>query len=201
MAEEKDIYFGAPKEHVEYAKKIVPKMGGMMALMAKAIYEKYGEEGIEVMAAEVKRAAVAKGEKFTKELGYTPEEVTVPIALSEIYAKSHGDLAAAGLDLRRQKLTDDESESHVHYCGLCEGWKTTWDKPWYLCYIFSTIHDIGFMEGVNPKLEWIGHAEDWIGTGKEPTEVQKGLAHYPAGHCKPGDDQENVCVMRLKLHK
>jgi hypothetical protein len=39
MGDGKNIYFGAPEEHVEFAKKIVPKMGGMMALMAKAIYE------------------------------------------------------------------------------------------------------------------------------------------------------------------
>ena len=37
--EERDIYFGTPPEIVEFAKKLVPKMAGMMALMAKAVYE------------------------------------------------------------------------------------------------------------------------------------------------------------------
>jgi hypothetical protein len=57
------------------------------------------------------------------------------------------------------------------------------------------------MEGVSPKLEWIGHAEDWISTGKEPTKAQKGLAHYAVGECKPGGDVDSPCIMRLKLNK
>ena len=195
MAEEKDIYFGAPKEHVEYAKKIVPKMGGMMALMAKAVYEKYGLEGIRVIAEEVKKAGIEKGKQLREEAGYKPEEVTVDIALSEIYAKSHGDLAAAGLDLRRQKLTKTESESHVHYCGLCEGWKATWPEGTrYLCHIYSAEYDIGFMEGVNPKLKWIGHSEKYI-----DKEEERGLSQVPPGVSKPGADSESPCIMKLKL--
>ncbi len=190
--EEKDIYFGAPREHVEYAKKIVPKMGGMMALMAKAVYEKYGYEAIEVIAEEVRKSAVAKGARFREECGYKPEEVTVDIALTQIYAKSHGDLAAAGLDLRRKKLTKTESESHVHYCGLCEGWKGTWPEGTrYLCYIYSTIHDEGFMEGVNPKLKWIAHAEQ--------DDSQRGLSTIPPGESLPGKDSPAPCIMKLKL--
>ncbi len=192
MAEEKDIYFGTPKEIVEFAKLLVPKMAGMMALMAKAVYEKYGEEAIEVIAEEVKKAAAAKGKKFREESGYKPEEVTVDIALKEIYAKSHGALAAAGLDLRRQKLTKKESESHVHYCGLCEGWKSTWPEGTkYLCYIYSTIHDIGFMEGVSPRLKWVAHAE--------ADDSQRGLSTVPPGVSKPGADSEAPCIMKLKL--
>ncbi len=192
MAEEKDIYFGTPKEIVEFAKLLVPKMAGMMAIMAKAVFEKYGEEAIEVIDEEVKKAAKEKGRKFTEESGHKPEEVTVDIALKEIYAKSHGALAAAGLDLRRQKLTEKESESHVHYCGLCEGWKSTWPEGTkYLCYIYSTIHDVGFMEGVSPKLKWTAHAEQ--------DDSQRGLSIIPPGVCKPGADSESPCIMKLKL--
>jgi len=195
-AGEKDIYFGTPTQLVEFAKVLVPKMGGMMALMAKAVYEKYGEEAIEVIAEEVKKAAREKGKKFTeeylKESGTKPEEIGVDVALTKIYAKSHGALAAAGLDLRRQKLTKTESESHVHYCGLCEGWKATWPEGTrHLCYIYSTQHDVGFMEGVHPSLKWVAHAEQ--------DEDQPGLAHLPPGECKPGADAKQPCIMKLKL--
>lgn len=195
-AEEKDIYFGTPKEKVDFAKVLVPKMAGMMALMAKAVYEKYGEEAIEAIAEEVKSAAREKGKRFTddylKKSGSKQEEIDVEVALTKIYAKSHGALAAAGLDLRRQKLTKTESESHVHYCGLCEGWKSTWPEGTkYLCYIYSTQHDVGFMEGVHPNLKWIAHAEQ--------DEDQPGLGHIPPGECKPGADAEQPCVMKLKL--
>ncbi len=47
--EEKDIYFGTPKEIVDFAKVLVPKMAGMMALMAQAVHEKWGDEAIEVI--------------------------------------------------------------------------------------------------------------------------------------------------------
>jgi hypothetical protein len=195
MTEEKDIYFGAPKEHVEFAKKVVPKMGGMMALMAKAVYEKYGLEAIEVIAEEVKKAGREKGKKFREEAGYKPEEVTVDIALNEIYPKSHGALAAAGLDLRRKKLTKTESESHVHYCGLCEGWKETWPEGTrYLCHIYSAEYDIGFMEGVNPKLKWSAHSDKYI-----DREEERGLSKVPPGGSKPGADSESPCIMKVIL--
>ena len=198
MAEEKDIYFGTPKEIVEFAKVLVPKMAGMMSLMAKAVYEKYGYEAIEVIAEEVKNAAREKGKKFTaeylEESGTKAEDITVDVALQKIYAKSHGALAAAGLDLRRQKLTEEESESHTHYCGLCEGWKATWPEGTkYLCYIYSTIHDVGFMEGVSPDLKWIAHAEQ--------DDSQPGLAHVPPGENQPGKDSKQPCIMKLKLMK
>ncbi len=196
MAEEKDIYFGTPKEIVDFAKIIVPKMGGMMALMAKAVYEKYGEEAIEVIAEELKSSARAKGkmfkEEYMEESGIKEEDIDVEIALTKIYAKSHGALAAAGLDLRRKKLTPTASESHTHYCGLCEGWKATWPEGTkYLCYIYSTQHDVGFMEGVSPKLKWTAHAEQ--------DDNQKGLAHVPLGGNKPGEDSPSPCIMKLQL--
>ena len=196
--QEKDIYFGTPKEIVEFAKLLVPKMAGMMALMAKAVYEKYGEEAIQVIAEEVKAAAREKGRKFTaeylEETGDKAENIDVEKALTKIYAKSHGALAAAGLDLRRQKLTPTESESHVHYCGLCEGWKSTWPEGTkYLCYIYSTEHDVGFMEGVHPNLKWVAHAEQ--------DDSQSGLAHIPPGELKPGGDAATPCIMKLKLIK
>jgi hypothetical protein len=197
MAEEKDIYFGTPKEIVEFAKVLVPKMAGMMALMAKAVHEKYGDEAIQVIADAVKAAARTKGEKFTQEyLDETPgakrEDINVEIALTKIYAKSHGALGAAGLDLRRQKLTPTESESHTHYCGLCEGWKSMWPEgAKHLCYIYSTEHDVGFMEGVSPRLKWTAHAE------QDPS--QEGIAHVPHGSVKPGDDNPKPCIMKLKL--
>ncbi|GAG90850.1 unnamed protein product [marine sediment metagenome] len=71
--EEKDIYFGTPKEIVDFAKKLVPKMAGMMSLMAKAVYEKYGQEAIEVIAEEVRKDAMEKGKKFREECGYKPD--------------------------------------------------------------------------------------------------------------------------------
>ena len=46
---------------------------------------------------------------------------------------------------------------------------------------FAKYHDEGFMEGVNPKLEWVGHIEK---------DGSKGLAR--------GD--EHPCVFKLKLN-
>ena len=79
-------------------------------------------------------------------------------------------------------MVPEESESHVHYCGLCEGWKSAWPEGTrFLCYIYSTIHDVGFMEGVNPKLKWVAHAENQI-----DSEEQRGLSSVPPGVSKAG---------------
>ena len=197
MAEERDIFWGASEEVKEYAKKCIDKMGGMMAQMAKAVYEKYGPEAIEVIAEEVRKQARVKGAMFKDEAGYKgkEDEVTVDIALRDIYAKSHGVFGAGGFDLRRVKLEPEGSESHTHYCSLCEGWKTTWPEgARNLCYIFSTIHDVGFMEGVNPKLKWEAHAEN-----EKDSEEQRGLSSVPPGGNVPGKDSPQPCIMKLKL--
>ena len=159
MTLEKDIYFGQPPEIVAYAKEVVNKMGGMLGLVVGAAYDRWGREAIEVMGEAVREDARKKGARFREEEGYRPEEVDVEIALSQIYPKSHGALAAAGLDFERIKLEKDASESRVHYCGLVEGYKTKCDAPWILCEIFAKYHDEGFMEGINPKLKWAAHVE------------------------------------------
>ncbi len=182
MENEKDIYFGNPPEIVGYAKEAVQKMGGMLGMVIDAVYEKWGREAIEVIGEKVKEDARKKGQKFREEEGYKPEEVDVEIALKEIYPKSHGALAAAGLDIERIKLHRDESESHVHYCGLLEGYKAKTDKPWLLCEIFAKYHDEGFMNGVNPKLEWTAHVEK---------DGAPGLAR----------EKEFPCILKLKLNK
>ncbi|MFC1669584.1 L-2-amino-thiazoline-4-carboxylic acid hydrolase [Spirochaetota bacterium] len=180
--EEKDIYFGAPPEIVEYAKEAVAKMGGMLGLIVEAAYEEWGEKAIEVMGEAVKKDAREKGARFREEEGYKPEDVDVEIALTEIYPKSHGALAVAGLDFERVMLEKDKSESRVHVCGLLDGYMVKSDKPWLLCEIFARYHDEGFMEGVNPKLEWVAHVEKNGG---------EGLAR---GKDKP-------CILKLKLNK
>ena len=42
---------------------------------------------------------------------------------------------------------------------MLDGWKDIWDEPWLLCEIVAYHHDKGFMEGLNPKLEWAEHVE------------------------------------------
>lgn len=183
MAEKaKDIHFGYSPEVVEFAKAATLKSGRTMAVVVKAVYDKCGQEGLDVIAAAVKDAAKKSGEMHREQAGYKPEEVDVKVALGEIYPNSHKPLGAAGLDLERIKFSNTESESHVHYCALLESWKTVWDEPWHMCRIFSAINDVGYMEGVNPKLEWIAHAEK---DNQSP-----GLAH--------GD--KTPCVMKLRCN-
>jgi hypothetical protein len=181
--EKKDIHFGFPPEIVEYSEQAVLKMGGMLGLLVDAAYDKWGREAIEVFGEAVKEDARKKGEKFREEMGYKPEDVNVEIALTEIYPKSHSVLAAAGMDLERVKLEKDRSETHVHYCGLLEGYKAKSDKPWLLCEIFAKYHDEGFMLGVNPKLEWVDHVEK--------NEASSCLAR----------DKNAPCIISLKLNK
>jgi len=182
MAEKRDIHFGAPPEIVEFAKSATLKSGRTMATIVKAAYKKWGEEAIEVFGEAIKELAKQEGIKHREECGYKPEEVNVRIALSEIYPKSHNVFGIAGLDFERIKLEDDESDSRAHYCALLEAWKTVWDEPWHMCQIFATMNDDGYMEGVNPKLEWSEHTEK---------------------HGCPGlaRNKDTPCIFKLRLNK
>ena len=184
MGEVTDYASYFPEEIQKFAKEAVFKDGRWMAVIVKAIYEKYGREAIDVLNEAFHAFGKAEGERYKKQAGYEgrEEEIDVVVALSEIYPNVHMHAGAAGLKLERVEFGPDESISLCHYCSLHEGWKDIWDKSYLMCEFLSYHHDRGFMEGLNPKLEWTEHAE------KDGAE---GLAR---GGGKP-------CRMRLVRHE
>lgn len=175
--------FGFPPEVVEFAKEAVWKDGRWMALMVKSVYEKWGQEAIDVLCKAFYEFGIEEGKRYKKEYGYEgrENEIDVAVALRDIYPNVHKHLGAAGLEIERIKFCPTESESHIPMCSIFDAWKSIWDKPWFMCEIMSKSHDEGFMKGLNPKLEWTHHAEK---------DGQKGLARGEA-----------YCKMRLVLKK
>lgn len=157
MAESKKQEY-AP-DVVELVKRTVWMESRKLAVVVKAVYEKFGDEGIDAIRDAVREFGRQKGRYFREEAGLTPEECDVEIALSKVYPQAHKHFAPAGLDMERVKFTPEESETRVHSCSQLESWKEVWDKPWIMCEIFAAGQDEGFMEGVNPKLTWHKHVE------------------------------------------
>jgi len=172
------------EEIQKFAKDAVFKDARWMAVIVKAIYKKWGDEAIDVLNEAFYEFGKEEGKKYKKQAGYEgrEDEINVEVALGEIYPNVHMHAGAAGLKLERIEYGPDESISLCHYCSMLEGWKDIWDESWRMCEFISYHHDRGFMEGLNPKLEWTDHAE------------KDGAEGLGRGNGKP-------CRMRLVRHK
>ncbi len=155
--------------------------GRKMAVIVKAMYEKYGNEAIDSMAEALKAYGLKEGQRLRDEAGYKEEEVNVEIALKEIYPKAHQHFFDSGVEMERTKLGPYESETRITACPLLEVWQSIWDESWILCELLERRFSEGLVEGANPKLEWHKHVE------KDGAE---GLAR---GKDKP-------CIIGLKLN-
>lgn len=174
--------FEVSPEIQAFAKEAVWKDGRWMAIIVKAMFEKYGREAIDVLCQAFSKFGQEEGERYKKELGWAgrEDEINVAVALRDIYANVHSHVGAAGMDIERIKFSENESESHVPFCFIHDSWKSVWPEgSKYMCEIISKAHDEGFMRGLNPKLEWTHHAEKKNPDGT----VQEGLARG-AKYCK-----------------
>ena len=158
-------------EVVELVKRTVWMESRKLAVVVKAVYEEFGEAGLDTIRSAVREFGKQKGQYFREEAGLTEEECDVEVALTRVYPEAHKHFAPAGLDMERVKFGPKESETRVKSCGQLEAWREVWDKPWIMCEIFAASQDEGFMEGVNPKLKWHKHVErngaNGLARGKE----------------------------------
>ena len=184
MGEVTDYSTYFSEEIQKFADDAVFKDARWMAVIVKAIYEKYGREAIDVLNDAFYEFGKKEGEKYKKLAGYEgrEDEIDVKVALADIYPQVHMHAGAAGLVLERIHFEPDESISHCHKCPMLDGWKDVWDKSHFMCEFISYHHDRGFMAGLNPKLEWTEHAEK---------DGAPGLAR----------DKGDPCRMHLVLHK
>ncbi len=184
MGETTDYSTYFSEEIQKFAKDAVFKDARWMAVIVKAMYEKFGREAIDVLNDAFFEFGKNEGEKYKKLSGYEgrEDEIDVQVALQDIYPQVHMHAGAAGLILERIHFEPDESISHCHQCPMYEGWKDIWDEPWFMCEFISYHHDRGFMAGLNPKLEWTEHAEK---------DNAPGLARAKGDPCR----------MHLVLHK
>ncbi len=166
-----------PEEIQKFAKDAIFKDGRWMAVIVKAMYEKFGREAIDVLNETFYQFGKAEGERYKKLAGYEgrEDEITVEVALGEIYPQVHMHAGAAGLKLERVEYGPEESISQCHACPMYDAWKDIWDEPWLMCEFFAFHQDRGFMEGVNPKLEWTEHVEK---------DGAKGLARGDGNLCR-----------------
>ncbi|RMF97307.1 MAG: hypothetical protein D6734_02455 [Candidatus Schekmanbacteria bacterium] len=167
--------FGYSEEIQEFAKEAVWKDGRWMAVIVKAIYEKYGREAIDVLCDAFYKFGEEEAKRYKKELGWEgrEDEINVAVALRDIYPNVHKHIGAAGMEIERIKFSEKESESHVPFCYIHDAWKSVWPEgSHFMCEIISKAHDTGFMHGLNPKLEWTHHAEKLNEDGTR----QEGLA-------------------------
>ena len=169
--------FGLSPEALEFVKEAVWKDGRWMAVMAKAVSEKWGREAIDVLCEAFYEFGVTEGKRCKKEAGYDgrENEIDVAVALKDFYAKFHKHILAAGLCAER-RLCEGKYNCHVLKCPIFDAWKSVWDKPWLMCEIMSKSFDEGFMHGLNPKLEWLSYPEKngqkGLGRGAEYCNVE-----------------------------
>lgn len=152
--------YGLSSEAVDFVKETVLKDGRWMAMIAKAVYEKYGEEAIEVICEEFYKFGVTEGIAYKKAAGYEgrEDEIDVEVVMTKIYNHVFKHLRVAGFQKQIKKIVADEFEADFFRCPILDSWKTVWDKPWLMCKI-AKFYDEGFMHGVNPKLEWTHYPE------------------------------------------
>ena len=149
------------KEIQEFADDAVFKDARWMAVIVKAMYEKYGREAIDVLNDAFYEFGKEEGKKYKKLAGYEgkEDEITVEVALRDIYPQVHMHAGAAGLELERIEFGPEESISHCHACPMLDGWQDVWDQSYLMCEFISYHHDRGFMDGLDPRFEWTEHAE------------------------------------------
>lgn len=152
--------FGLSDEAIEFVKDTVWKDGRWMAVIAKAVYEKYGKEAIGVICKEFYNFGMEEGKRYKKEAGYEgrEDEITVEVVMKEIYCNVFKHLRVAGFENEVTKFTPTESDITFSRCPILDSWKSVWDKPWFMCQIAKS-YDEGFMKGINPKLNWAHYPE------------------------------------------
>jgi hypothetical protein len=143
----------------ELLQKAVWNEGRKMAIVVKAMYEKYGSEAIDSIAEASNAYGRHEGQRLRAEAGYKKEDANVEITLKEIYPKAHQHFFDSGVEMERIKLGPRESETRITACPLLEVWQSIWDESWMLCEILCKRFSEGLVEGVNPKLEWHKHVE------------------------------------------
>ena len=126
------------EETVEYVKRAIWMESRKLAVIVKAMYEKYGQEAMDVMGEAMRKFGHEKGEQYRKEAGLEPHECDVEQTLTKIYPQAHKHFSPAGLDMERVAFSAQKSESKVHSCSQLNAWKDIWDKPWIMCEIFAT---------------------------------------------------------------
>jgi len=145
------------EETKEIVKRCIWMESRKLAVTVKAIYEAFGDEGMNVLKKAMTEFGRQKGAEIRDEKGLKAEDCDVEVTLSQIYPEAHKHFAPAGLDMERVEFTPTRSESKVHSCSQLNAWKDVWDESWRMCEIYAKCQDEGFMEGVNPKLKWHKH--------------------------------------------
>lgn len=147
-------------EVVDFIKETVYKDGRWMAIIGKAVYEKYGEEAIDIICKVFYKFGEEEGKAYKKEAGYEgrEDEIDIEVVMSKIYCNVFKHLRVAGFEMNVKAFSAEESDIEFTRCPILDSWKSVWDKPWYMCQI-AKAYDEGFMHGVNPKLEWTHYAE------------------------------------------
>lgn len=154
--------YGLSADVVEFVKETVWKDGRWMAVIAKAAYEKCGEEVIDAICQEFYKFGMEEGIQYKKAAGYEgrEDEINVEIVMKEIYCNVFKHLRVAGFESEVHKFTAKEFDYTFLRCPILDAWKSIWDKPWLMCQMAKS-YDEGFMKGVNPKLEWAQYAEKY----------------------------------------
>lgn len=143
--------------------------GRWMATIAKAAYDKWGREAIDVMCKAFYAFGEADGKEYKRAAGYEgrEDEIDVKVVMTEIYGKVFKYLSIAGITREGTTLTPNEYCCNILRCPILAAWQSVWDKPWFMCELAKN-YDEGFMHSVNPKLSW----ENYPGKNGET-----GLAH------------------------
>jgi hypothetical protein len=153
---------------IDSNKEALWKDGRLMAIAVKAMHEKFGREAIDVLCKAFYEYGLSEGDRYKEKFGYKDkeDEIDVPTAM-KIYADFHKHIIAAGLNSQVVNVCATEREACVLECPIFDAWKSVWDKSYLMCEIMSKSLDEGFMQGLNPKLEWVNYPEK---------DAQEGLA-------------------------